>query len=272
MQVLDREKRSAVLKHPCFGAVPCGIYGRIHLPVAPKCNIQCAYCDRKFDCANESRPGVCSGIMAPSEAAEAAAKAFAKDPRIKVAGIAGPGDALANDETFETLRLVKKVLPDAVLCLSTNGLLVKERIDELKDCAVDTVTVTVNAVRMSTAEKIYTYISYMGKRIPGEEGIRFFLERQAEALSLLSEAGIAVKVNTVLIPGINDHEIESIALLSAACGAEVMNVIPLIPCGGMSSAASPSKEEVDEARLSAQHYIRQFKGCLRCRADACGLV
>ena len=28
-----------------------------------RCNIQCNYCDRKFDCTNESRPGVTSGVL-----------------------------------------------------------------------------------------------------------------------------------------------------------------------------------------------------------------
>lgn len=39
--------------------------GRIHLPIAPHCNIRCAYCDRKHDCANESRPGVTSRLLIP---------------------------------------------------------------------------------------------------------------------------------------------------------------------------------------------------------------
>ena len=43
--------------HPCFNAKVKGQFGRVHLPVAPKCNILCNYCNRKFDCVNESRPG-----------------------------------------------------------------------------------------------------------------------------------------------------------------------------------------------------------------------
>ena len=53
-------------RHPCF-ASGCKS-GRIHLPVAPICNIQCNYCKREFDCLNESRPGVTSRIMSPEEA------------------------------------------------------------------------------------------------------------------------------------------------------------------------------------------------------------
>lgn len=55
------------LIHPCFQESCHGKYGRIHLPVAPACNIQCAYCDRRYDCANESRPGVTSEVISPEK-------------------------------------------------------------------------------------------------------------------------------------------------------------------------------------------------------------
>jgi nitrogen fixation protein NifB len=37
----------------------------MHVAVAPACNIQCNYCNRKYDCANESRPGVVSELLTP---------------------------------------------------------------------------------------------------------------------------------------------------------------------------------------------------------------
>jgi len=52
-------------RHPCFNADARAKTGRIHLPIAPSCNIQCNYCDRKFDCMNESRPGVTSKLLTP---------------------------------------------------------------------------------------------------------------------------------------------------------------------------------------------------------------
>ena len=81
--------------HPCFTA-RCSDYARIHLPVAPKCNIQCNYCLRKYSCVNESRPGVAARVMEPEAAAEWYFEMKAKVPKLTVAGIAGPGDALAN--------------------------------------------------------------------------------------------------------------------------------------------------------------------------------
>ena len=118
-------ERKSIQGHPCFG----GNHqknGRMHLAVAPRCNIKCGYCSRKHDCANESRPGVTSRILTPDEALIKVREVMASEllgPIIKVIGIAGPGDPLANEETFETFRLIGAEFPHLIKCLSTNGLL-----------------------------------------------------------------------------------------------------------------------------------------------------
>ena len=110
-----------VINHPCYSNDAHHKYARMHLPVAPACNIQCNYCNRKYDCANESRPGVVSELLTPQQAlikAQAVAKAI---PQLSVIGIAGPGDPLANPvRTFETLALIRESMPDIKLCISTN--------------------------------------------------------------------------------------------------------------------------------------------------------
>ena len=58
-----------VADHPCYSKDAHHKFARIHLPVAPACNIQCNYCNRKYDCSNESRPGVVSEVLSPEEAA-----------------------------------------------------------------------------------------------------------------------------------------------------------------------------------------------------------
>ena len=98
--------------HPCFSVSAKKNYGRIHLPVAPKCNVQCVFCDRKYDCVNESRPGVTSVVLSPQQAAFYYEHIKKSNPWLTVVGIAGPGDAFANPyETLETLELIRlKVL------------------------------------------------------------------------------------------------------------------------------------------------------------------
>jgi nitrogen fixation protein NifB len=113
-------------EHPCFGGDHSKA-GRIHLPVAPGCNIKCGFCERKFDCANESRPGVTSRVLTPDQAVERVRLVkehmeLQGGPQLKVVGIAGPGDPLANPKTFETFEKVRAAFPEMSLCLSTNGL------------------------------------------------------------------------------------------------------------------------------------------------------
>ena len=75
----------------------------MHVAVAPACNIQCNYCNRKYDCANESRPGVVSELLTPEEAVKKVLAVAMEIPQMTVVGIAGPGDPLANPErTFRT--------------------------------------------------------------------------------------------------------------------------------------------------------------------------
>ena len=156
--------RKDIQGHPCFG----GNHhknGRIHLAVAPRCNIKCGYCTRKHDCVNESRPGVTSRIYTPQEALEKVREVMASDllgPVIRVVGIAGPGDPLANEETFETFRLIGKEFPRLIKCLSTNGLLLPERISELEEIDLQSLTVTINALDPEVAGQIYSFIRYLG--------------------------------------------------------------------------------------------------------------
>jgi nitrogen fixation protein NifB len=73
------EHAQDISRHPCFNAGAKGSYGRVHLPVAPKCNLGCNYCNRKYDCVNESRPGVTSAVLAPHQAAAYLGEALARE-------------------------------------------------------------------------------------------------------------------------------------------------------------------------------------------------
>jgi len=97
--------------HPCFDNEARLKYARVHLPVAPACNVQCNFCDRKFDCANESRPGVTSVLLDPAQAARYVDEVVMKDPSIRVVGIAGPGDPLA-PASGPAPRLRRQLLPE----------------------------------------------------------------------------------------------------------------------------------------------------------------
>lgn len=260
--------------HPCFG----GNHqknGRMHLAVAPRCNIKCGYCTRRHDCANESRPGVTSRLMTPLEAIAKVREVMASPiagPIIKVIGIAGPGDPLANEETFETFEMVKKEFPHLMLCMSTNGLLLPESIDRLHELGLHSLTVTINAVDPDVGAQIYRHVIYHGKHYTGAEGAKILIENQFEGVRRAGELGMTMKINSVLTPGINDSQIPLIAERVKALGAFVMNIMPIIPQAELAHIERPSEEYLAEIRKANEGTIGQFAHCKQCRADAIGLI
>lgn len=262
------------LGHPCFSTKGHGNTGRIHLAVAPGCNISCNYCVRKFDCANESRPGVTSRVQSSDEALETVMKAKASSigSKLTVVGIAGPGEPLANSATFETLRGVKRSFPELILCLSSNGLLLPEKIDELLDIGVSHVTVTLNTLDEQVGAKIYSYVRWEGRTLIGPDAARVLINNQLEGIELASKAGMTVKVNTVLIPNINDQLLYSLGLEIKKRGAHIHNIMPLIPQGKLAHIKAPTKELLTNSRSNIGGILPQMQHCQQCRADAIGLV
>ena len=191
----------------------------MHLPVAPKCNILCNYCNRKYDCVNESRPGVTSAVLKPKQAIAYLDKVLAAEPRITVAGIAGPGDPFANPvETLETIRLIRQRFPDLLLCLATNGLGLPPYLDELAELGVSHVTLTVNAVDPEIGARIYGWVRDGKVIYRGLKAAEVLLERQLASIRGLKERGITVKINTIVIPGINDHHVQEVAEKDGGAG------------------------------------------------------
>jgi len=259
-----------VKKHPCFNNEAHGKYGRIHLPVSPACNIQCRFCKRGFN-KTENRPGVCAGLLQPADAVELVERSLALCPQITVVGIAGPGDTLASEHALETFRLVHARFPELINCLSTNGLMLPEKAGELADAGVKTITVTVNAADTETLTKVCSHISYHGEYLTGKMAARYLLLAQAAGIKKAVDLGIAVKVNTVLIPGVNDHQIEAIAKFAADLGVNFINLIPLIPQHEFIDHRAPSCQELNSARAKAEKHLPVFRHCQHCRADACGI-
>ncbi|MDR0874241.1 MAG: radical SAM protein [Prevotellaceae bacterium] len=264
-----------MMQHPCFNSEAKSTVARVHLPIAPKCNIQCNYCNRKYDCVNESRPGVSSTVLLPLQAVHYLKALEAKIPNIGVIGIAGPGDPFANaDETLATLRMVRQAFPDKILCLSTNGLELAPHIDEIAEIGITHITITINSLRPETLAKIYRWVRHNRRVYRGEEGGKVLLEQQLACIPLLKKKGITVKINTVICPGINDGEVEEIARKTAELGADTMNCIPMYPTENTEFEAlqEPPKALMKKLKTDIAAYIKPMKHCARCRADAAGLL
>ncbi|MNW38037.1 FeMo cofactor biosynthesis protein NifB [compost metagenome] len=269
-----------ITRHPCYSEEAHRYFARMHVPVAPACNIQCHYCNRKFDCVNESRPGVVSELLTPDDAIRKVTGVAAQLMQLSVVGIAGPGDPLANaDKTFETFDGLRSVVPDVTFCLSTNGLTLNKHIDEIVELGIAHVTITINAVNPDIGSQIYgwVYDEDEDRKYEGRDAAELLISRQLEGLKALTERGVLVKVNSVLIPGVNDEHMSEVSRTVRSHGAFMHNIMPLIIAPG-----SRYEEEGREAPSPRMlHKIQKdcagegskiMRHCRQCRADAIGLL
>jgi len=281
LQEIPESIHQKINNHPCYSEGAHHHYARIHVAVAPACNIQCNYCNRKYDCSNESRPGVTSERLSPEEAAKKVLLVGGEIQQLSVVGIAGPGDALANPEkTFKTFELIKQYAPDLKLCLSTNGLLLPDYVDKLVELGIDHVTVTLNSVD-TTGEigaKIYPWIFYNHKRRYGTEAAKILLERQLEGIKRCVDKGILIKANSVLIPDVNDQHLPEVSKVLKSYGVFLHNIMPLLSepefgtkfaLDGVPSASDALTMQVQEACGVDMNLMQH---CRQCRADAVGLI
>jgi nitrogen fixation protein NifB len=262
-------------QHPCFSQEGHHKFGRLHLPVAPRCNLQCNFCNRKYDCVNESRPGVTSTVLSPDQAAAYFDRVVAERPEISVAGIAGPGDPFANPaETMATLRLIRKKHPKMLLCVASNGLGIGPYIDELASLKTSHVTLTICAIDPEIGAKIYAWVRDGAHPVRGVEGAALLLSRQLAALVQLKERGLTVKVNSIILPGINDEHLLDVAAKVSALGADIMNCMPMVTVKGAAfeHLAPPDTLMAARVRLQSERYLPQMTHCARCRADAVGYI
>lgn len=257
-------------RHPCLAEEAHGKYGRVHLPVSPACNIQCRFCSRGFHKSAE-RPGVARSLLAPCDAVKRVERALELCPELSVVGVAGPGDSLATSNALDALRAVRERLPALMPCLSTNGLLLAERAQELWEAGVHAVTVTVNAVEPEILASIVSKIRWKGRTLVGVAGARVLAWAQAAGIRAFSALGGFVKVNMVVIPGVNDDHVAKVASACARWGAQRINLIPLLPQNEMARLRTPTCTELARARTEAERYLPVFRHCRQCRADACGI-
>lgn len=256
--------------HPCFSDEAHARVGRIHLPIAPRCDIRCNYCERNFCAALGIRhPGWTARLLSVTEAVDLIRSVMRSRQAANpfVVGVAGPGDPLSNEETFEAIGQIHREYPHLLKCLSTNGLLLEDKLRRIIDSGIRAITVTVNAADGGIGKAIYSWVRYRGITYEGEEAASLLLEKQFNGIRKAVGEGLKVKVNTVLIPGINDSTMIELATRIKDVGGTMMNIMPLIPSGQMRDMPSPSCDELRRARSECEGIIPQFHLCQQCRAD-----
>ncbi len=209
--------------------------------------------------------------MSPKTAVERAIKEIRDDSRIRIIAVSGPGEPLANPETFETLNMIRDYRNDIHLCLSTNGTLLTDNVQWLSKIGLKTLTVSMNTTNPNTAALLYEWARFGEKTMTGQQmGIKIVKE-QIRGITKAIQAGIFVKVNTIVIPTINENDIIPLAKRISKAGASLQNIIPLVPNDRLKSMIPPKKTKIVELRAQAAAFIKQFHHCKQCRSDVVGI-
>jgi len=76
--------------------------------------------------------------MTPEEAVNRTLEEIERRPNLRIVAVSGPGEPLTNDTTFDTLRGIKNTKPDIHFCISTNGILLANKVSRLLEFDVET--------------------------------------------------------------------------------------------------------------------------------------
>ncbi len=110
------------------------------------------------------------------------------------------------------------------------------------------------------------------------EAARILSERQLLGLEMLTERGILCKVNSVMIPGVNDHHLAEVNKAVKSRGAFLHNIMPLISAPehgtvfGLNGMRGPTAQELKALQDSCEGEMNMMRHCRQCRADAVGLL
>jgi len=220
-------------------------FSRITLNVAAPKNVGSDYCD-KINAKHTK-----DAFTSAREAIAHLRVATRIDPRLRAVRIAGKGDPLASEVTFEVLDVIQKELPHLTRCVVTDGLLLPRKLQSLKEAGVSAVTVNVNAVDADVGSQIYRYITLNGKTLCGKEAFEVLSINQLEGLRNAADAGFMVEVNAAYIPGVNSKHLVEVARIVRSLGAYVLNIEPLVS-SRYDGLNLPSMEELAQVRRDCE--------------------
>ncbi|KPK22690.1 MAG: hypothetical protein AMK69_19285, partial [Nitrospira bacterium SG8_3] len=166
---------------------------------------------------------------------------------------------------------IKSHYPSHPLCLCTNGFLLNDKIQELFRLGIRVISITINGIDPEIVRILQPCIDLGDVALMGRTAATKLIEAQMSGLRMAVAAGIFVKVNTVLVEGINDGHMRVLARSLAEAGAGIMNIMPVASPHSRSRLIPPHKEKVEDLRWECEAYLPQFKLCRQCRSDSAGI-
>ena len=189
-------------------------YGReinyIRISVTELCNLRCKYCMPEEGIEKRSH----EEMMTAEETVDAAKAAVSLGiNKIRITG----GEPLVKRGIVKLCREIAGIDGVRELCITTNGTLLGRYAKELYDAGVNRLNISLDTLDHDK----FRYITRLGE-----------LDDVMEGIDAAFNAGFnKIKINTVLMGGFNDDEIESFVALTKDRPIEV-RIIELMPIGG----------------------------------------
>ena len=161
----------------------------LRISLTDRCNLRCGFCmppDRTYKFTDN--------LMTPKEI-EKIVRVFAK-LGVKKVRLTG-GEPLLRKDIVEIIERIKKIEGIEDIALTTNGIFLKNKLRELKSAGLKRITVSVHALDQDINRKITNR--------------NVNLKEVLEAVDLAKSFGFKVKVNSVIIRGVNDNQIIPLA-------------------------------------------------------------
>jgi len=205
----------------------------LRLAVTDRCNLRCRYC-----MPAAGVPLVSHDDLPSFEETERLVGVFVRlgVRKLRITG----GEPLARRGTAEFMARVARKHPRLQLLLTTNGLLLRRHLPALAAAGVERINLSLDSLDAAT-----------WSRLTRREGHAEVLA----AMEAVLAAGLGLKINVVVLAGVNDHEIPDFVALGRERPIEV-RFIEAMPFAGAGSRQPRKLAAVDiVGRLAAEFEL-----------------
>ncbi|MDU1052649.1 GTP 3',8-cyclase MoaA [Clostridium baratii] len=219
-------------------------YGRnvdyLRISITDRCNLRCIYCMPEKGSSFQMEENILSNEEIYKIAKEAAKLGIRK---VRLTG----GEPLVRKGIVELIKKINSIDGIEEICLTTNGILLEENIDELYKSGLRKVNISLDTLN----KEKYNKITRGGD-----------INKVINAIDKCLDYGIVVKLNVVIIKGINDDEILDLMNLTLDKKVDV-RFIELMPIGEGKKFEGLSNEYIKDyikrLNIDFDYEIRESK-------------
>jgi len=200
----------------------------LRISVTDRCNLRCIYCMPSEGVKNLPHSDVLRYEEIVTVAQAAAAIGINK---LRLTG----GEPLVRLGLTDLIKMLSKIKGIDDIALTTNGTLLKQYASALKDAGLKRVNVSLDSLKKDR----YQYITRKGK-----------LDEAMDGIEAAKEIGLdPVKINMVVIRGINDDEVTDFAHLSIEKGWHIRFIEPMPFVDNMTFSFLPISEILERLKI-----------------------